>query len=93
MYLNQNDKAPNAGYLLPESEVIQLRNNTLDMNLYKSENTLKDTQIKLLTDQNINLSNTLQSTSSLSTWEKVGYFAAGVVITGLAISAAHEIYH
>jgi hypothetical protein len=92
VYLNLKDPAPFAGYLLPEEEVKTLRDNTLERDMYKTTNDLKDQQIKLLSDQNNNLSKTLESTSSLSTWEKVGYFAAGVLLTGLAISAAHTIY-
>lgn len=92
VYLNIKDPAPFSGYLLPEDEVKLLRNNTLDLDMYKTTGDLKDQQIKLLGDENTKLSKTLESTSSLSEWEKIGFFAAGVLITGLAINAAHSIY-
>lgn len=93
VYLNQNQVAPFSGYLLPEDKVKELRNDSLEKDMYKTEGTLKDTQIKLLSDQNDKLAKTLESTSSLSSWEKIGYFLGGVIITGLAISGAHAIYH
>lgn len=92
VYLNQKDPAPFSGFLLPEEKVKELRNDSLEKDMYKTEGTLKDTQIKLLSDQNDKLAKTLESTSSLSMWEKIGYFAAGVLLTGLAISGAHAIY-
>lgn len=92
VYLNQKDPAPFSGYLLPEEEVKTLRDNTLERDMYKTTNDLKDQQISLLSSQNTNLAKTLESTSSLSTWEKIGYFAAGIILTGLAIDAAHNIY-
>jgi hypothetical protein len=91
VYLNAKDSAPFAGYLLPEEEVKTLRDNTLELDMYKTTSDLKDQQITLLTNQNNNLSKTLESTSNLSTWEKVGYFAAGILLTSLAVGAAIQI--
>jgi hypothetical protein len=91
VYLNQDEKAPFSGFLLPDEEVKQLRDDSLERDMYKTTNDLKDQQIKLLGDQNTNLSKTLESTSSLSTWEKIGYFTAGVILTGLAVGAAVSI--
>jgi len=93
VYLDKGTPAPFFGYLLPEDTVITLRNNTLERDMYKTESTLKDQQIQLLSTQNDNLSKTLESTSSLNAWEKIGFFVGGVLITGLAISGAHAIYH
>lgn len=91
VYLNKGDAASFNGYLLPESEVVQLRNNTLDMEMYKTESTLKDTQINLLTTQNNSLAKTVEDEKNLTLLEKVGFFAAGVIITGLAIDGASKI--
>lgn len=91
-YLNTGDKATFSGYLVPESTVKQLRNDSLERDLYKTESDLKGNQITLLSNQNDNLAKTLQSTTSLSTWEKIGYFLGGVLVTGLAIKGAHELY-
>lgn len=92
VYLDKGTPSPFSGYLLPEEEVKTLRDNTLERDMYKTTNDLKDQQIKLLSDQNTSLAKTLEVTSSLSTWEKVGYLAAGILLTGLAIDAAHNIY-
>lgn len=92
IYINKDDKAPFSGYLLPEETVKTLRNNTLERDLYKTEADLRERQVKLLSDQNDRLATTLQSTSSLSTWEKIGFFSLGVLITGGAVKLAHEVY-
>lgn len=92
IYLDKDSKAPFSGYLLPEEKVKELRNNTIERDLYKTEVDLRERQVKLLNEQNDKLALTLQSTSSLSTWEKVGYFIGGVLITGLAVNLAHQIY-
>jgi hypothetical protein len=91
VYLNQKQPAPFSGYLLPETTVKQLRNDSLELDLYKTTNTLKDQQIALLGAQNTSLSTTLKETSTLSTWERVGYFAAGVLLTALAVDGASKI--
>lgn len=92
VWLDKGQNSPFSGYLLHEEEVKILRNNTLERDMYKTTNDFKDQQIKLLSDQNVKLATTLESTSSLSMWEKVGYFTAGILVTGLAVKAAHEIY-
>lgn len=92
IYLDKDKSAPFSGYLLPEETVKELRNNTLERDLYKTESDLRERQVKLLSDQNEKLAKTLQDTSSLSTWEKIGFFLGGVILTGLAIKGAHEVY-
>lgn len=92
IYLNKGDSSPYSGYLLPEEEVKQLRVNTIERDLYKTTSDLKGQQVQLLTDQNIKFATALESTSSLRTWEKIGYFTAGIVIVVLAIKGAHEVY-
>lgn len=92
VYLDKDKPAPYSGYLLPEAKVKELRNSSLERDMYKTTNELKDQQIKLLSDQNNKLATTLESTSNLSTWEKIGCFAGGVLLTGLAIAGAHAIY-
>jgi len=92
IFLDKDKSAPWSGYLLPEEEVKQLRVNTIERDMYKTTNDLKDQQVKLLTDQNVKLATTLESTSSLGMWEKIAYFTAGVLVLGLAVSGAHQIY-
>lgn len=91
VYLDKGKPAPFSAYLVPELEVKQLRNDSLERDMYKTTNDLKDQQIKLLTDQNTSLANTIDKSEKLSTWEKIGWFAAGIVITGLAVDGASKI--
>jgi hypothetical protein len=91
VFLNKAQPAPFSGYLVPETTIKALRNDSMELDLYKTTNGLKDQQIGLLTTQNINLSNTLKETSSLSTWERVAYFTAGVLLTALAVDGASKI--
>lgn len=92
IFIDKDTKAPFSGYLLPEEKVKELRNNTLERDLYKTESELRERQVKLLSEQNDKLATTLQSTSSLSSWEKIGFFALGILVTGGAVKLAHEIY-
>ncbi len=93
VFLNAQDKAPFSGYLLPEQTVKNLRNDSLELSMYQRIDPLKDQQIKLLTDDNIRLATTLQSTSSLSTFEKICWFAGGIIITSLAVEGASKLTH
>ena len=91
IFLKKGESAPFSAFLVPEEKVKELYNSDLQLNMYKTTNDLKDQQITLLTVQNTSLTNTLKDTSTLSTWEKVGYFCAGILVTGLAIDAASKI--
>lgn len=91
VYLDKGSPSPYSGYLLPETTVKQLRIDSLERDLYKTTNDLKDQQIALLGAQNTSLSTTLKETSSLSTWERIGYFAAGIIVTALAIDGASKL--
>lgn len=92
IFLNAGDKAPNAGYLVPEATIKSLRNDSLDADMYRKIVPLKDQQLLMVTDQNVKLATTLTSTTSLSTLEKVGWFVGGIIVTGLATKLAISIY-
>jgi len=92
VYLDKDKPAPFSGYLVPEETIKNLRNDSLDAEMYRKIVPLKDNQIQLLTDQNTKLATTLISTTSMTTLEKVAWFAGGIIVTGLAVKAAHEIY-
>lgn len=106
VYLNQNDKAPFTGYLLPQEKLVELKNNTMERDTLEAQNASlnaslklqddiiakKDQQLILYSNQNDKLAQTANSALSLSTWEKVGYITLGIVVTGLAIKGAHELY-
>ncbi len=58
------------------------------INLYKSNQSLEDEQIKTLTSQNDKLSESLKSAQGMNNLERFGIFALGVIATigaGLAI--------
>jgi hypothetical protein len=107
VHLNQNDKAPFPGYLLPAAKVEQFQTDEIQLNYYKStddslqksltleqqNSALKDQKVNLLLDQNDKLSKAAYTERELTTWEKIGYVAAGIVITGVAVWGAHSLYH
>lgn len=106
IYLNKGDKSPYNGYLLPQSEVIQLRNNTIErdglktinssltqqLSLEQQDNKLQTDKINLLLDQNDKLDKAAYQERELNTWEKVAWFVGGVLATGLAVYGVHQIY-
>jgi hypothetical protein len=107
VYLNKNQVAPFPGYLLPAGKVEQFQNDELQLGFLKTTNdsltksltleqqnsALKDQKVNLLLDQNDKLSKAAYTERELTTWEKIGYIAAGIVITGVAIAGAHALYH
>src|SRR5271167_4452065 len=50
VYLNQNDKSPFSGYLLPADKLVELRNNTLERDSLKGQNDSLNTSLKLQDD-------------------------------------------
>lgn len=106
VYINQNDKAPFAGYLLPQAKVQEFQNAVIDRDTYKAlndsyqksldleknNNDLLNKKIGLLMDQNDKLYSNLKSEVGLQTWEKVAYFVGGILVVGLAISGVHDLY-
>jgi len=107
VYLNQNDKAPYSGYLLPQDKLIELRNNTFERDALKGQNDSlnrslalqndiighKDEQLKLYSDQNDKLAQTAYRAENMSNLEKLGFIGLGILLTGLAISGVHALYH
>ena len=100
--LKKSDLAPFAGVLMDEEKASKIHTQLLErdlyqelsdsqqktINLYKSNQTLEDAQIKTLIDQNDKLSQAVQSAQGMSEFEKIGLFALGVVATigaGLAV--------
>jgi hypothetical protein len=106
VYLDKDAKSPYAGYLMPQEKLVEFRNTSLERDTLQLQNdslnrslklqddviAKKDQQIQLYSDQNDKLAKTAYSEQSLSTWEKIGFIALGVVITGLAVKGVHEIY-
>lgn len=107
IFLNKTQLAPFDGFLLPQEKLQELHNNILERDAFQKENEslnkslniqqtnlgLKDNQINILLNQNDNLAKALYSERTLNNWEKVGYFAGGIILTGLSIYAVHSLYH
>lgn len=98
VHLNKNDAAPFEGNLLTLETTKQLYMDSLEktslqkqLDLTNQNNQLLQQEKTILLDQNIKLIQANASDHSLSNWEKVGYFTAGVVITGLAIKGAMSL--
>lgn len=100
--ITKGSPAPYNGLILDEEKANKVHGQLLErdlyqelsdsqqktINLYKSNQTLEDTQIKTLTDQNDKLSEAVKSAQGMSEFEKIGLFALGVVATigaGLAV--------
>jgi len=107
VFLNKTQTAPFEGFLLPQTKLQELHNNTLERDAFQKENEslnkslnlqqsnlgLKDNQIDILLKQNDNLAKTLSTERTLNNWEKVGYFLGGIVTIGLAAKVLHDSYH
>jgi hypothetical protein len=105
VFLNKNQAAPFPGYLLPAGKVEELQNDVIELNTLKQTNdslqksltleqqdsALKDQKVNLLLDQNNKLASAAYTERELTVWEKVAYFAGGVIVTGLAVWGASSI--
>lgn len=107
VYLDKDKPAPYAGYLLPQDKLVQLRNNTFERDTLKFQNESlntslklqddiiahKDQQMTLYSNQMDSLAKTAYSASNMNTWERIGWIALGIGITGLSIYGVHALYH
>lgn len=91
VFLNKDEKAPYSGYLLPESKVIELRNNTLDMEYYKRAYEIKSKQVDMLIPQLDKSTQALNESKNTTNWERAGWFVLGILATGLAIKGVKEL--
>lgn len=105
IHLNSGDKAPAPGYLFSEDQAQSTRIQLLDcqdltaintslqksVDIYKQNQDLYSKQTTILLDQNQKLIEAEKSSSTLSTWEKIGYFSLGIIATGLAFEAAKTV--
>lgn len=96
VYLPKAQPAPYTGILMPEDEAQQLRKDSIEkdslsksVDLYKSNELLYAKKIDVLSEQNDKLAKTAFAERNLDTWEKIGYFSLGAVLTGLV---AYGIY-
>lgn len=105
MYLPAGSPAPFAGYLFTPSDAAQAAQNKQAVGTYKLINqslqtsldletkSRQDSDAKVLILQNdlTNTTKALNEVKSASTWEKVGWFALGVIATGLAVDGAYKL--
>jgi hypothetical protein len=87
--LEQGKAAPFSGYLLSRDKVVELKNNTIDLEYSRKENnnlkliqTDYEKRLNLYIEQNDKLSERLHK-SDTGFLEKSGYFIFGALITGL----------
>lgn len=59
--------------------------------LYRANEIIYNDQKKMLIDQNVELTKTLNDTRETSTFTKVAYFLGGVALTGLAVYGASRL--
>lgn len=98
VHLQKDDKAPYEGYLTNPSKTRDLYNVGLErdslkkqLELSQSDNGLLKQEKTILIDQNDKLAKTAYDSQSLSSWEKIGYFALGIITAGGAVYAAKKI--
>lgn len=65
---------------------------TKSLTLEQQNSALKDQKVNLLLDQNNKLASAAYTERELNVWEKVAWFAGGVIATGLAVYGVHAIY-
>ena len=83
-YLEQNDKAPYAGFLFTMDATKQYRLLSIENPLLKQENTILKQEKTELSDANDKLAKTVNSEHSLNDFEKLFWFSIGVLGTGFA---------
>lgn len=91
--LMDREKADKVRDELIEKDALVKTNESLNKSLilYRSNEDILNGQKKLLLDQNIELTKTLNDTRETSTLVKVGYFIGGVALTGLAVYGATRL--
>jgi hypothetical protein len=103
--INKNDKAPFTGVLLDTKKAQEYKNTTVerdnlkDLNLSLSTSLnlqtdliqRKDTQLKLVLDQNDKLSQSVEKSRDTSELEKIVWFGLGIIISGISVYAYSKI--
>lgn len=105
--LNKDQKAPWDGVLLTKEAAAAQKNIGAERDSYKLLNESFKTSLDLETKnrqesdaKNVILKSDLENTTKAlngikanSTWEKIGFFTLGVVVTYFAIKEGHDLYH
>jgi hypothetical protein len=105
VYLEKDAKSPYTGLLFTVEESQALRKELIEkdtlvkinesltrsLDLYRSNESLYQSQKNILLEQNDKLAKSLYSERQLSSTEKALYFLGGVALTGLAVYAASQL--
>lgn len=103
--LEQGNPAPFSGYLL-DKETAQLSririiegDEAKKLNLsyvrsierYQANELLYSTQVQTVLEQNDKLARSLRDSQGMGTWERIGWFVGGMVITSAAVYGASQL--
>ena len=102
--LEQNKPAPFSGILFPKEQAEQMRkellerdsliiiNKSLEESIKHNKDIIQISDLKInnLSEQNDNLAKSLYSERSMTNWERLAFFALGVIGTGLAVYGIKE---
>lgn len=103
--LQKDEKAPFSGILFNNEDANKIRIQLLERDTYeqlnmsyekslklmKDNEMLKDEQIKLLSESNLTLIQKLKDEREVGTWERIAWFALGVLATSAAVYGAKKI--
>lgn len=105
VFLEKGAQTPFSGFLISKDKALDMRNTSIQrdeykllndsltrsINYYQSNETLKDSKVNTLLDQNDKLAVALNDARSTTTWEKVAYFIGGAIITSAAFYGATKL--
>lgn len=105
LFLQKGSPSPSDGYLFSKEKTLSIRQELIEkdnqqpvidslnkeLDLYKTNSSLKDQQLTITLQQNTNLIKEKQNAIQSESYEKIIYFGLGVLATGLAIYGAKEI--
>lgn len=103
--INKGEPAPYSGVLMDKEKAEKVRDELIEKDalvkineslnksviLHRSNEDILTNQNKMLLNQNIELTKTLNDTRETSTITKIGYFLGGVIITGAAVYGASRL--
>jgi hypothetical protein len=103
--IDKDQKAPFSGVLFDKEKANNVKNELIEkdslvktneslnksINLYRSNQDLVNKENDLLLNQNVKLTENLNSAREMSDIAKIGYFLLGVAVTGAAVYGASRL--